>query len=67
MCTYFEPNNDAHRTVAEWRQAWSGKTWQFNVKAYARLYGEAKVLRADGSVVRYWMDGGTLCRRLTAR
>ena len=50
--TTFDYRNQAHRTVREWRSP-GLQTWQARAKAYARFHGEAKVLRADGSVVHY--------------
>ena len=50
--TYFDPRDQAHRTVREWSPARS-QTWQTRARAYAASHGEAKVLRADGSVVHY--------------
>ena len=50
--TTFDPRNQAHRTVRDWRQP-GLQTWQARAKAYARFHGEAKVLRADGSVVHF--------------
>jgi hypothetical protein len=50
--TYFDPRDQACRTVREWRGA-RGQTWRSIARAYARLHGEAKVLQADGHVVHY--------------
>lgn len=50
--TTFDPRNPAHRTVREWRNP-GIQTWQARAKAYAAVHGEAKTLRADGSVVHY--------------
>ncbi len=50
--TTFDYRNKAHRTVREWRSP-GLQTWQTRARAYARFHGEAKVLRADGSVVHF--------------
>jgi hypothetical protein len=69
--TSFTFGDPSHRTLAAWRDGdltyrgprcpryspyWAAK-W------YAHQHGEAKVLRAEDSVVRYWIDEGTLRQR----
>lgn len=59
--TIFDHANEGHRELKAWRSAAS--TWQNTAKRYARTYGEAKVWRADDSVVRFWRDGDTIRQR----
>ena len=62
LTTIFDASNPHHRTVQQWAHPGS-RTWQTEAKAHARAHGEAKVCRADGSVVRYWLDEGTMRQR----
>lgn len=50
--TMFDVRDPAHRTVREWRHPGIA-TWHLMATVYARTHGEAKVLRADGSVIVY--------------
>jgi hypothetical protein len=63
--TIFDHANDAHRELKHWRS--SSSTWQNTAKRYARTYGEAKVWKADDSVVRYWRDEDGRIRQRTYR
>jgi hypothetical protein len=58
----FDPANDAHRDLPHWR-SWDGKSAWANAKAYARAHGEALVFQANGHVLRYWDDEGSLRQR----
>lgn len=62
--TTFDPRNPAHRTVREWRNP-GIQTWQGRARAYAAVHGEAKVLRADGSVICYRPDCDGIIRQRT--
>jgi len=68
--TFKSVGNPAHRPVSGWRtplyateEDITPRSWQSNARAYARTYGESKVMRADGSVVRYWRDEGKVRQR----
>jgi hypothetical protein len=67
--TTFDALNPAHRTLGEWRRMSLYPADHVYVrpvttaKRYARVHGEAKVLRADDSVVRYWLDEGKVRQR----
>lgn len=70
--TWYTPGDPAHRTVSEWRAATvvrrgSGVVavgrWQTAARRYARVHGESKALRADGRVVRFWLEGGVVRQR----
>jgi hypothetical protein len=60
--TIFDASNPDHRPTAGWRYPLAF-TWEHNAKAHAKAYGEAKVWRADDSVVRYWLDNGKIRQR----
>lgn len=61
--TTFDYRNQAHRTVQEWRGP-GLHTWQTRARTYAAYHGEAKVLRADGSVIHYFRTrDDTVCQR----
>jgi hypothetical protein len=62
--TIFEPANANHKPFAAWRGRINTRANALgNAKQWCRIFGEAKILRADGSVLRYWMDEGTLRQR----
>lgn len=74
MTTAFFVGALAHRTVAGWRALSQtqgtkhGKTcsWQGTAKAYARTWGESKILLADGRVLRYWREENRIRQRTYA-
>jgi hypothetical protein len=60
--TTFDPTNPAHRLVSGWSR--DGKfSWQHTARAYAQVTGEAKALRADGSVMRFFREDGIVRQR----
>lgn len=71
MTTTFDHANPAHRTVKGWRYADLNKAWRTNARAYAATHGEAKVWRADDSVVRFLaeerQDGTVMVHQKTYR
>ena len=68
--THFDPRVAWHRTQAQWGQSLDVDrgTPHTRARTAARwYYGEAKLLRPDGAVVRYWVeDDGTLHQRTYA-
>ena len=48
--------NPGHRTVKDWRHAGPTLRWESNALRYAIEHGEAKVLRANGKVTRFFRD-----------
>lgn len=69
LTTTYDALNPLHRTMQEWRRSrmyqegMRDVSPQTTAKHYARVHGEAKVLRADGSVVRYWLEAGKIRQR----
>ena len=65
--TTFDTNNSTHATVAQWRWRAHGttRTWRGQARVTARLLGEAKVLLANGHVLRYWRDEDGRIRQRT--
>ena len=61
--TIFDRQNPHHRTVAEWDNTGS-RRWKTEARDHARAHGEAKLMRADGSVIRYWLEEGKIRQRV---
>ena len=61
--TSFDVNSPDHRTVPAWRQADAGGNWRIGAKRHAARFGEARVLRADGRVIRFWREGQGIRQR----
>ena len=67
--TTYDADNPLHRTMQEWGRSrmygGSGRdvSPHTTAKRYARSQGEAKVLLANGAVVRYWLEEGKLRQR----
>jgi hypothetical protein len=63
----FDPTNPGHQTVRDWRQHDATRLWRSTARAYARQYGEARTLLADGRVLRYSWDGAHMRQRTYTR
>lgn len=61
--TTYDFTNRAHRTVREWNMG--ARSWQAEVRHYAHVHGEAKVLKADGRVIAYRTDCDGIVRQRT--
>jgi hypothetical protein len=73
FATTFDYARTSDSTLEDWRRAgqYNARSARAEAKAWAKPYGEAKILRADGSVVRYWRetgpDGSLVIRQRTYR
>lgn len=63
LTTIFDHADPGHLALPVWRNFEPDGKWLKQARWYARTFGEAKVWKADGSVVRFWREDGKIRQR----
>jgi hypothetical protein len=61
LAPQFDPENPAHRTIAQW-QALGPGPWRLTAIDYALVFGESRVLLPEGAVYRWYLGDDGLLR-----